>query len=296
MDGMTLFVARVGPGHYARSEGQARLVLIRRSDDGATTAQILTTPPAADTRDPNITVAPDGSVILSWFTAQQGAYTNYTATLTSEGTLRNVAIISIDNLIAWGNTLTTPSGRKLRGAYAAKGGAVLLSGLGNQWERGPILFADAPDEHPTEPTLAYWGDRLVAVARLDIGASAFLYRETTDLEGLTGWSDVRRIALGAPVWVHSPALEPLIPSGADLVLFGALRRENGARFPYAVRTRDGVTWSRGVVFDLRGGAYPAAVQTAAGTYDLLYHSEQSGTVATLLYRRVEITNKLPFAN
>jgi hypothetical protein len=302
INGREITLVRSGPGHYTDSSiAVARTIRLDRAKDGTITETLVSGSVldynAYEPRDFNISLQPGGQIALYKYFAvnlprangDPYSYSNWIGQIGTDGSLgapTRITPAGVTDRVAWGNTLTTPSGKLLSAVYITSGspygGGVELwrspgtNIYGGAWASVQTLHASNASTKPTETTIAYWGDRLVAVTRME-ATGTFLWRETYNLEGDSGWTAPRTVIIAAGAYLHAPVLECYYPAGEVLTLFGSL--STAGRQVWTTTTADGVTWSNGGNLSSDGGSYNTLLRAGNG-YRMGYYRSISGDTAT----------------
>lgn len=220
--GKQVYVFRAGKGHETPSEAArwGRLLFLERDAYGEVKSfypNLETVGVEGELRDPNLSVSKDGNTLfVSCFvtnnTQEDFSYTHRSVIMAMDRsyTVTSVAYLDADAL-AWGNTLVTPSGNLLKVAYYANDNKTQIGVYKSTAPFAGTLngfrFEKVASIHQSlvsaiaEPTIGYWGEDLVCVARSGAGSIIFY---ATDKEGLA-WDGGTFLGYE----VHSPVLMPV---------------------------------------------------------------------------------------
>ena len=288
--GKEIYVARSGADHFTSSgNGWAKIVAYIRGNDGEFTSKVLNLDYSSrEYRDPHLTLNQSGSNLVLSATGFDGAtYTNwawgidYNLNLTA-----TTELVGTGGYFCWGNFIYSPQVKGLKCAYiqTADLGGVVLFRQGTPWTKTEIFPPSS--SKPTEATIAYWGNKLVCIARQNSGN--MLYRETFDLEGVTGWGDI----ITLPFKGDAPCLEPLIPESEPLLLtasVGSTKRDINI-----IGTYDGSNWSQltSIAINSGNGGYNSFVRNNFG-YGIMYFDEIDSTTTSVNFIDVQVEKYLP---
>lgn len=282
--GKEIYVVYNAPLHWSQFDlGIGKLVAYTRKDDGSFSPKILNLNyTSRQYRDPNLTVAQNGDLLFLSAVAMENdntykTYTNWYWILDANLDVVNTFQIhsSETTLFGFGNMLHTPAGKLIKGAYqtSTDNGVVLLAspaGIYSQiatWTKVEIFPPSS--SKPTEVNIAYWGEKLICVCRQDNGN--MLYRETFNLDGTSGWGDIKNLGFKG----DAPAIEPFIPKGEPLHLTYSIPRPNTTgRVPQIRSAFNAEKWTKEVPLDvISQGGYNSFVRNKFG-FGVMYYEDK----------------------
>lgn len=301
--GFEIYAARVGRSHESNFLYPTSVALYFYSGEAspAVTKQVIyTTTVNEDIRDVNITAHPTrNNIVLIKFAEFSSGGSYQTRLITFNAQTRKVEsnrLISGPGAsdFTWGNSLITPQGFLLFCTYRTTGGVDIWRTTAQLPVSGAIsatiVASFEVDAGVSEPTIGYWGNRLVLVHRRE-GAAGYLYF-SYDQETAAGWS--------APVFptggvIHSPCLIPY--NNSSVFSFTCSLGTNRALLSFASST-DLVKYKVFSTIEVAGaegaiGGYPSFVDLG-GSYAISTYSDMySATSATRRSRfeRMEVDKK-----
>lgn len=311
--GQEVYVQRCGHSHLYSAEDRGKIVFYVRQDDGSFThtfAPLDYNSVNYEYRDPHINLARGGDyLLLSCFSDNGNIEPSYLWVLDRQF---NVAypktMICPSTHIAWGKVLQTPSGHFICACYKYPQNGVDLFRTSGTDIDAPGTFENVAEiipslnEEANEPSLAYWGNKLICVARRKVGEN-MVYAETSDLEGLTGWQYSH-----LPMQGHCPCLQPYIDEKEPLIVVYGGWEYSGlygypihGRSPYIRATFDrnsllsgNANWTEiGVIDTINYGGYPSFVKNRFGYGCMFYEDVGSGLEHTnLWFKDVDIERYL----
>lgn len=266
----------------------------------------------AEIRDVNLSLPFDGTndVILSGAVYNGTVYTNWMFRLDKDLNLKSSEeIVTTNRWFTWGNYLNSPNGVGMKAGYdptlSSSGRGISLlrktNPVSNVYDESVTLFP-ASSGIPTEVTMGYWGNKLIAICRQNNGFS--LYRETLDLEGATGWSEPRIL----PFKAHAPSLQPYTPKGEPLILTMSTVTDSlvsqSTRLHRDISisaTYDGVNWhsEKILVENNHYGGYNSFVPNGFNTFGMVYHDDYDSAQPNykkgtdVYYKMVQLEQALP---
>ena len=299
--GKEIYVSRCALTHTTTVNNWGRIVAYTRNEDGSITSKIIALDYSAqEYRDPSITLHSSGNYLILTATGYDGTtYKGYFWLLDENLNIVSGPKLMGSNIYLFGNALTTPSGKIIKAAYSTtlttpilylyvSSGAVITGGSVDvgTFAQHPLMSVSGVGVN--ECTIAYWGNKLIAITRCY--SNGAYYSETTDLEGLTGWTTPRLFYPNdTGVSIHAPCLEPYTEPGKPFVLSYSSSKTGRVRLPTIIFTFDGVIWSNEVFIDTKG-AYTTLVKTQLG-YGCMYY-EEIDTNHTNLYLKDIDLNKI----
>lgn len=295
MGGKEVHVGRTGQWHGG---GESKLIAYIRQDDGSFTKKIVggIDYTIGDFRDVNLSyIEETKTTYLSIAVLKNdGNYSNYMGVFNANADVENFSeMLGMENVFGWGNIITSSEGLLLKCAYTPTDGngvGLYSSPIANPYQYTKIvdLFEPHTTKKPSEATICQWGDKLVAVART---TGLIMYRETYDLTGKTGWSDVKELALIG----HAPVMLPYTKKGEPLIIGWSVSIPDIAlRSPYFIATFDGVNITdRLFLQQLTGdGGYQSLVPNRNGFGAMYYENGLVSSTTNVYYKEVDIINAL----
>lgn len=304
--GKELYAQHSASGHVTTTDPATWgvIVLYTRQENGNFTSQVLDLDYATldgGVRDVNLSVSPNGKYLYLKFFTNAGVVGQYGAYLcvynTSMTLVKRIQMFTGIDKVVWGNTLQSPDGYILTTAYralnATKALEIYRSTAPVVDDFSSVTFSSVATisngQYLTEATIAYWNNKLVLFTRVEANNS--LYAETSDLNGVVGWSPL----VSASQQLHAPAFPQYITE-PYLVVSGSLRFSETLR-KIAVMVRDlNGNWSAPSVLDndmVAYSGYNSFVKNRYG-YGVMYFEgavEASGT--NLYFKDVDIVRYLP---
>lgn len=308
VDGKEVFILRNAKRHVTNTGDYGRTVAYIRDKSGQWENKIIDLGfNDKEFRDVNLSLPYDGTrdIILSGALFDGNTYENWVFRLDKDlNLISSEQMVTDHDYFSWGNYLFSPSGVGMKTAYdinysETSRGVRLLRESGDIYDDSVVLF-EGSSSLPTEATIGYWGNKLVAVTRQNAGLS--LYRETTDLEGLTGWSEPKLLDFKA----HAPCLQPYTPEGEPLILtFSSVspmitETRDRHRDVSITATYNGINWHKEVVIAENNhyGGYNSFVKIGAGKYGMTYYDDYDKTKPNykdgtdLYYEQVDVDRYL----
>ena len=297
--GKEIFVERASISHTtpASSSDYGKIIAIIRDEDGNITNETLELPYESidgELRDPNISVTRDGTLILGCFATKYTdlvpSYQSVLFVLNDNLQVTSWCFVSTNDDIRWGNTIQTPNGFLLTASYNNKTSPYCIniyrsntaftgSLSGITFTKINTIFNQTTGSANTEPTLGYYKDKLLLVAR-------FGYWITENLEGTSGWGD-RITFSGSMTSVHSPQILPYSDENLFLIcgsqyissslrkpFIGILNLNNGKIIQYALLYTDD---------NIGFGGYPAFVRLDYDLFSTIFYRNAEDSSSTALY-------------
>lgn len=299
--GKELYAFRAASGHftvtnnygtilfYERVKSTFRRVLVNLNYDSSKYGEL---------RDPNLSVSRDGTrLYVTCFTAyssdRTGIHHSIIFILNKE--LQQIGTIIVPDTVFWGNALETPKGYLLHADYGGNEiniyrSTETINKLNDNEVKNIKMFKiltlkGQRDRKFAEPTIGYYDDKLVLLARSG-GKLPAVCSLTYNLEGVGDWkelSDMEYI-------IHAPCLQPY-SSGQYLVYSGSIINANitgggmRKRMPYVglidfsngtAKSVSGVLTDNKYTWGNNGyGGYTTLVKIDEDNYGVMYYNDTS---------------------
>jgi len=269
-------------------------------------------PTTHEWRDPNLTVDPSGMYLILKLIGAKWNVDTYLYTTgifvmdKSYNVLKSYVDITPNTRAAFGNLLFTPAGNIIFSAFGLMNEKVVYlyksprNDLFNLADPGTMFDAyrvlDDTIAQPNETCMAYWGKKLVLIARQ--AQANGIYMECVNEEGVGADTWINKIDLGRRI--HSPAIQPYNNEFDDLVFAGAEFDSNQtsgyrklfiSKVPFnPVQYLNGSTWDYVLNFipiddgTWGGAAYPSLVKNSFG-FSMMYYDPYDGIQSNGLYHK-----------
>ena len=295
--GMELYAFRAAHEHLTQAGNYGEIVFMQRK--AGNVFERVNIVPTYDSltygelRDPNLSVSRDGKrLYASFFTAlDENDEVNHSLVFCFDRTLTQIGVNIIPNTVFWGNTIETPSGHLIHCDYTGyhvslyrTTQAITSENFGSaSWVKYQP-FTETSGRRYAEPTIGYFNNRLVMVARTNANSEISW---SVDLEGTGKWTQLYTLDKK----LHAPALVPYY-KGEYLPLTASIIDANitgspSARLPYftLISFESGAISSSSYIAEIASGlvvglsdssqygGYTTIVKIDETTFGIMYYED-----------------------